>query len=259
MEIPVNLRNPAQFFAAAGIAAIVELPSRFDINEYEGEPSLRASFVLPDFDLEALLKNLHGAVFREESETDGMAYSFDDDYSRPVVMILGEKHIELDWWLNEFWSAKSPLKMWAGTSAPLSMLQRLAKMITSDTTDIFNEGKLSSAGNRPSWGLDPRMAKNTGVPGRLARIKIYPITELLCAVGLQLCRPVIDKGEITYCAWRDDLPIELAMIASELEGVRTLALTSQREKRSQGMFTFSSAEFVADLPRFATDRRFATK
>jgi hypothetical protein len=258
MEIPVNLRNPAQFFAAAGIAAAVELPSRFDINADEGEPSFRASFVLPDFDLEALLKNLQGAAFREQSEADGMTYSF-DRFNPPVVMTLGQKQIELDWWLNEFWSDKSSLKTWAGTSTPLSRLKRLTKMISSDTKDIFNEGMLSPAGNRPSWGFDPRVARNTGVPGRLARVKIYPITELLCAVGLQLCRPVIDKGEITFCAWRDDLPIELAMIASELDGVRTLALTAQREKRSQGMFTFSSAEFVADLARFATDRRFATK
>jgi CRISPR-associated protein Csb3 len=258
MEIAVNLRNPAQFFAAAGIAAAVELPSRFDISEYEGEPSLRASFVLPDFDLEALLKNLQDATFREQAEADGTTYSF-DRFNRPIVMSLGQKKIELDWWLNEFWIEKSPLKMWAGTSTPLSMLKRLTKMISSDTKDIFNEGMLSPAGNRPSWGFDPRVARNTGVPGRLARVKIYPITELLCAVGLQLCRPVIDKGEITFCAWRDDLPIELAMIVSELDGVRTSALTAQREKRTRGMSCFSSAEFVANLPQFATDRRFATK
>ena len=258
MEISVNLRNPAQFFGAAGIAAILELSSRFDINEYEGEPSFRVSFVLPDFDLEALLKNLQGATFREEPEADGMTYSF-DRFNSPVVMTLGQKQIELDWWLNEFWTDKSSLKTWAGTSTPLSMLQRLVKMVPSRVRDIFNEGVLSSASNRPTWGFDPRMAKNTGVPGRLARINIYPITELLCAVGLQLCRPVIDKGEITYCAWCDDLPIVLAMIAGELEGVRTLTLTAQREKRSQGTFTFSSAEFVANLPQFATDRGFATK
>lgn len=258
MEIAVNLRNPAQFFAAAGIAAVLELPSRFDISEYEGEPSFRASFVLPDFDLEAILKNLRGTAFREQSEADGMTYSF-DRFNPPVIMIIGHKQIELDWWLNEFWSDKSSLKTWAGTSTPLSMLQRLAKMIPSGATDILNEGVLSAASNRPTWGLDPRVARNTGVPGRLARIKIYPITELLCAVGLQLCRPIVEKGEITFSAWRDDLPIELAMIASELEGLRTFKLMAQREKRSQGTFTFSSAEFAADLPGFATDRRFATK
>jgi CRISPR-associated protein Csb3 len=258
MEISVNLRNPAQFFAAAGIASVVELPSRFDIKEDEGEPSFRATFVLPDFDLEALVKNLQSTTFREQPEVDGMIYSF-DRFNSPVVMTLGQKQIELDWWLNEFWNDKSSLKTWAGTSTPLSMLQRLAKMIPSGVSDIFNEGVLSSSSNRPTWGFDPRVAKNTGVPGRLARINIYPIAELLCAVGLQRCRPLIDKGEITFYAWRDDLPVELAMIASELEGVRTLALTAQREKRSQGTFTFSSAEFVANLPQFATDRRFATE
>ena len=64
MEVPVNLKNPSQFFAAAGLTILLNMPSRFDVAEYEGQPRFRASLVLPDFDMRALLRkveigNLH--------------------------------------------------------------------------------------------------------------------------------------------------------------------------------------------------------
>ena len=256
MEILVNLRNPAQFFASAGLATLLDLPSRFEVPSYEGQPVLRASFNLPDFDLHLLLTELKAATYIEETEIVGTIYSF-DDYSHPVLMTVAGKKVELDWWLNEFWRNKSHLKNWAGTSTPVSMLRRLSTMIDPVSKNIFDDGVLASGSSRPTWGFDPRVTKNTGVAGRLAKVKIYPITELLCAVGLQQVRPIIGLNEITYYLWRDNLPPELAMAGGELEGVRTLALTARREKRSQGTFNFSAAEFVANSTVFQAPKRFA--
>ena len=86
--------------------------------------------------------------------------------------------------------------------------------------------------------------RQTGVAANLDKAKIYPIAELLCAVGLQYFRPVMNSDGITFCVWRDELPWEAAMASSELEGVRTYGLTSRREKCGKGKFNFSAAEFV---------------
>lgn len=119
-------------------------------------------------------------------------------------------------------------------------------MIDPDAPDILNYGVLASASNRPTWGFDPRVTRNTGVAGRLSKVRIYPITEFLCALGLQYFRPLVTRNEIIFHVWRDELPVELATIAGDLEAVRTLALIARREKHSQGTCKFSAAEFVAN-------------
>lgn len=97
MEIAVNLKNPAQLFAAVGIAFLLDTPSRFSIREHEGEPTYSATLVLPDSDLRAILRDLKAAPVAEQSEADGTLYSF-DAYSRPLLLTLPGKTIELDWW-----------------------------------------------------------------------------------------------------------------------------------------------------------------
>ncbi len=261
MEQNVNLKNPAQFFAAAGLAKLLNVESRFEIPEYEGEPLLRARFILPDFGLPGLLKNLKEAAIAEQKD----GYAHDDKYTRPVLITLPDQTFVLDWWLNNFWSDKSALKLWAGTMTPLSMLQRLREMIDPDRVDdIFNAGVETKKGNRPSFGFDPRMSRNTGVAGNLANVTVYPVTEVLAAVGLQYFRPVVGTNDITFHVWRDELPPELAAVAGALDGVRSLALKAVREKRSKGMFSITAAEFVRNgrsgsLPRreSVTNARFS--
>jgi CRISPR-associated protein Csb3 len=243
MELNVNLRNPAQFFAAAGLVKLLDVESRFDVAEHEGQPLPRARLVLPDFDLSVLLKNLREALITEQQE----GYSYDDEYSRPVVIMLPGQTVELDWWLNEFWSDKSRLKLWAGTMTPLSMLKRLAEMIDPKSVDdIFNVGVEAVKRNRPSFGFDPRMSRNTGVAGNLAKVRVYPATEILAVVGLQYFRPVMGTDDITFHVWRDELPPELAAVSGAVEGVQSLALAARREKCSKGMFNFTAAEFVGN-------------
>ena len=157
-------------------------------------------------------------------------------------MQVGEQTFELDWWLNEFWSDKSGLKLWAGTTVPISLLRRLTELMPTSSEDILNEGVDASKHNRPSWGFRP--VRQTGVAANLDKTKIYPIAELLCAVGLQYFRPVLSNDGITFWVWRDELPWEAAMAAGELEGVRTYMLTSRREKCGKGKFSFTAAEFV---------------
>ena len=245
MEVPVNLKNPSQFFAAAGLAVLLNMPSRFEVTEYEGQPKFRASFVLPNFDMGILLGQLKSATYVEISEAGGAKYSAKEESkveNLPVRMQVGEQTFELDWWLNEFWSDKSGLKLWAGSTVPISLLRRLTELLPTKSEDILNERVEASRHNRPSWGFRP--VRQTGVAANLEKAKIYPIAELLCAVGLQYVRPVISKDGITFWVWRDDLPWEAAMAAGELEGVRTYALTARREKYSQGQFSFGAAEFV---------------
>lgn len=256
MEISVNLKNPAQFFAACGLVVLQGGESRFDVEEHELQPLYRARFVLPDFDVRTLLGDPKAMNCVEQTDGD-VAYRY-DEYNRPLRLALAAKTIDLDWWLNEFWSDKSDLKTWGGTSTPLSMMHRLVEMIDVESPDVLNTSVDTTASNRPSFGFDPRVTKDTGVAGRLAKIKLYPVTEILCAIGLQYFRPVCENDVITYSVWRDELSPELAMIAGELEGIRALTLSSQREKRSKGIFNFTAAEFVSNVGRLQATKRFAT-
>lgn len=246
MEVPVNLKNPSQFFAAAGLTVLLNMPSRFEVAEYEGQPRFRASLVLPDFDLRAFLEKLRSATYINVMEAGGAKYSQTKESkidNLPVRMHVGEQVFELDWWLNEFWSGKSGLKLWAGTAMPISLLRRLTELLPTASEDILNEGLETSKGSRPTWGFRP--VRQTGVAANLDKTtRIYPIAELLCAVGLQYVRPVISNVGITFWVWRDDLPWEAAMAAGELECVRTYALTARREKCGKGKFSFTAAEFV---------------
>jgi hypothetical protein len=257
MELNVNLKNPAQFFAAAGLVKLLDVESRFDVAEHEGQPLYRARFLLPDCDLPGMLKNLKEAVITEQQE----GYSYDDEYSRPVLVALPGRTVALDWWLNEFWSRKSTLKLWAGTTTPLSMLRRLAEMVDPESRDdIFNAGVEAKKSSRPSFGFDPRISRNTGVAGSLAKVNIYPATEILTAVGLQYFRPVVGADDITFHVWQDELPPELAVVAGAVEGLRSLTLTARREKRSKGIFGFTAAEFVANRRSvFPASRTFVDK
>src|SRR5215472_7259260 len=155
VDISVNLKNTAQVFAAAGLSVLLDASSRFDVTEYEGQPKFRASLVLPDFDMEALLAKLRSATYTEVSEAGGAKYSSAKKESKvdnlPVRMQVGEQTFELDWWLNEFWSDKSGLKLWAGTVVPVSLLQRLTEMLPATSSDILNEGVNAPKSNRPSW------------------------------------------------------------------------------------------------------------
>lgn len=245
MEVPVNLKNPAQFFAAVGLSVLLNMPSRFKVDEYEGQPRFRASLVLPYFDTGTLLATLKSATYTAVSEAGGAKYSAKKESkvdNLPVRMQVGEQTFELDWWLNEFWSDKSGLKLWAGTTVPISLLRRLTELLPTTSEDILNEGVEAPKNNRPTWGFRP--VRQTGVAANLDKAKIYPIAELLCAVGLQYFRPVMNNDGITFCVWLDDLPWEAAMAASELEGVGTYALTARREKCGKGKFSFTAAEFV---------------
>ena len=130
---------------------------------------------------------------------------------------------------------------------PLSMLKRLAEMIDPKSVDdIFNVGVEAVKRNRPSFGFDPRMSRNTGVAGNLAKVRVYPATEILAVVGLQYFRPVMGTDDITFHVWRDELPPELAAVSGAVEGVQSLALAARREKYSKGMFNFTAAEFVGN-------------
>jgi hypothetical protein len=247
MEVSVNLKNPSQFFAAAGLTVLLNIPSRFEVAEYDGQPRFRASLVVPHFDVGALIGRLKSATYINVTEAGGTKYSATKESkidNLPVRMHIGEQMLELDWWLNEFWSGKSGLKLWAGTVVPISLLRRLTELLPATSKDILNEGVDAPKHNRPSWGFRPVL--QTGVAANLDRPKIYPIAELLCAVGLQYFRPMISNDGITFWVWRDELPWEAAMAAGELEGVRTHMLTSQRKKCGKGKFSFTAAEFVND-------------
>jgi hypothetical protein len=246
MEVSVNLRNPAQFFAACGIAALLGSDSRFEIEAMNGQPRPRAKFVA-EGDIAKLVADLRVAKFSVVAEADGVKFA-GDEYNRPVAVELAGRTTLLDWWLNEFWSDKSDLKTWAGTSTPLRTLTSLKEMIPgNDVADLLNARVEAGKSNRPSFGFDPRTASGEyGVAAHHAQVGIYPLTELLCAIGLQFVRPVRQEQEFSYHAWQDALPPELTWLvgAEGLDGVKSKRLVMRKEKRSKGIFAFGAAEFA---------------
>ena len=245
MEVSVNLRNSAQFFACCGIATLLDSGSRFEIEEMNGQPRPRAKFVAED-DIAKLIADLRAAKFSVVTEADGATFIV-DEYNHPVAVELAGRTTLLDWWLNKFWSDKSDLKTWAGTSTPLGTLISLTEMIPTDVADPLNAGVEAGKNSRPNFGFDPRAASGErGVAAHHAQVTIYPLTELLCAIGLQFVRPVRQKQEFSYHAWQDALPPELIWLvgAEGLDGVKSKRLVMRKEKRSKGIFAFGAAEFV---------------
>jgi hypothetical protein len=234
ITLNVNLRNPGQFFACCGL---LELASRL----WPGSEGW--------FD-----QNHGGAVFhvatgsghndplgelvRRLCEPDELvALADEDDAYQPdrkplVVLPFG---LRLDWWLDSYrGDGKSELKVWAGQQTPdrnINGLRRAWRDILGRGGSAVRSSELF-AQRRPltgRFGFDPSAsweALDIGFSPDEQNVPVLtsPATEILAAVGLQRCRPLLledSRRRFLYRAWRD--PIEIALAPAAIAGMARTA------------------------------------
>lgn len=231
IEIQVDLRNPAQFFACCGV---LELASRLWsdsegwFSEAVGEKA-GTSFCISTYSGEKdPLAKVIGTLIESdevvESDTSGEA----NPGLVPVTIIPFD--LRLDWWRYSFGGGeKSELKTWAGQQKPEGIIKSLYVEWRKNQPAVSSSFLNNYFPIKGCFGFDPRSSWKSIDIGfspdtQGKKIPIYPTTEILAAVGLQRFRPkqVQDEdGNTTYRyrVWNKPLEVSVApvaMIADEI-------------------------------------------
>ena len=230
LTIPIDLRNPGQFFACCGL---LELAHRvwgtaalgwFD----QGEFFLH----VPDQDeasvSETLMQLLRTMTFRAADEKDS---------GSPILIDMGEYgEYRADWWLKTVHD--SSLRTWGnGTSYKLftSLCQESTKAddIVAGFELTANMKARLSVDPRSSWtAIDAGFSPNDQNFG----VATFPLIEFLAGIGLQRNRPFLRGGIGHYIAWLSPLPSPLATTA-KLTLPLTEAVLYRFELASRGQMT----------------------
>lgn len=230
-----DVYNPAEFFASLGILTAfalqypqADIRSHFVISAHRGETNaaLVISSDVPLY-LEKAMSELRTANLTEDKTANVWKNpGLNPKLFSPVIITTASWSITLDWWLDELRMEANDLKFWAGNSTPVDMLMSFIKL----GTDFANAGG-------SVFGFDTRSSRDALTVGYSKRdtgekAGLYPMTELLCAIGLQQYRP----SNFTYYAWRETIPVNITHAAAILEipGLRQSRYKFQVQKISQG-------------------------
>jgi CRISPR-associated protein Csx14 len=232
ITLDVDLRNPGQFFACCGV---LELASRLWLGSegWFARNGSRASFQVATG---GGLNDPLGEIVRRICEPEDLVSIPQDEYvqalqaDRQPVLVLPFGSLKLDWWLvSERGGDKSELKVWAGQQTPernINSLRNAWRQILGEAPE--DEASRSLFQRRwpmtGRFGFDPAAAwealdvgfspDEQGVP-----VQTSPATEILAAIGLQRCRPVMTEKRgrwFTYRPWC--APIEIAVAPAAISG-----------------------------------------
>jgi len=215
ISIPVDVRNPGQFFACCGL---LELAWRAG-NDAIGSCGCfgRGTFELQG-DASMLIGTLRHLVDAEPIV---------EENREPLgVLRLPGLQLRLDWWREpgrrkDPWD-KTPFKLWAGQQTSASIYSTLRTTVASALTacDVpLNRPFALRAPLTSRFGFDPGAAWNALDAGFSPNDQDYgvsssPVVELLAAVGIQRFRPIPvndDQDAFEYVAWSQPLPACVAV------------------------------------------------
>ncbi len=219
IRVNVDVTNPGQFFACCGL---LELADRlwpgaegwFQENQFCIAASGSLSEIIHG------LKDCQPCVCSDEGEPS----------INPVK--IEKFNLKLNWWLRDDWSRfrdkpkekrgglmKSELKFWAGNQSSGQLVRKLLSELPNPTStkelDYFEPSKCISSrfglDSGPAWtALDAGFSINEHPIG----VKASAAVELLAAIGLQRCRPVIHVKGIDYATWKTRLSPALLSVAA---------------------------------------------
>ncbi len=234
-EVHINLDpcNPGHFYACCGLIELLELQGAQTRSHFVPDRLLahKATFVVATdvgFDLAhnvALLAKAKSEIVprcnvtlskRSEGETEAAGPKTKDS-TAPLSVHFPDRTITLDWWLDEFWSDSSDLKLWAGNQSSLQIWAKLCELVPAkaEPATIFQAADMAKG----RFGVDPRSAWEALDLGyspneQKHSVRTYPAVEILAAIGLQGFRP---KGTrrtgLGYCLWLASLPATVARTA----------------------------------------------
>ena len=208
LRFSLDIYNTAEVFGAYGLLELASWQDGDAISHFESEGQTGATS-------EFVVQSKQGITLDAKSLPIA-AVDFRDPLIAPVI--IGGK-IQLSWWLDVFEQGKNGLKMWAGDSCPLLMLQKYQPLML-DTlgSDCLQHG-VKTKSCKSSFGFDLRASRDALKAGYSEKDAgeasvIYPETEFLCALGLQNFRPAADS---TYYVWRRPVPANIAHGACSME------------------------------------------
>jgi CRISPR-associated protein Csb3 len=239
--VPVDLRNPGQFFACCGL---LELATRIDANalgwfrEEHFEVSMHAEELLDRFfavkvDTAEILDNE-----TQENEADDDAQLNTDRGRVSPMRLLDPFNLLLDWW-NDDQAQAQKLKTWtagqrvtdlligykkkrkskgksAATYIP-SMREHFADAVTKWPRDWMRSALPIKAPS--AFSYDSRLSRNNALDlghTQGGTFKFSPAVDVLTLIGFQRFRPrmVEQWSRNRYCTWREPLPVEIASVVA---------------------------------------------
>jgi CRISPR-associated protein Csx14 len=239
-RIPLDPRNPGQFFACCGLFELAELAAPGTETEFQDAGSV---FVLRT---EASLPPEGLALMPRVSDPD-------DEALEPLGITFGNQKLELDWWLNETHTSKTSLKTWGGQQTPRHVLGELLRLLDHSVgcDSLFGHKRYTKS----RFGVDPRSAweaLDAGYsPNDIGQEAVtFPWVEVLAVLGLQGFRPsATDRTHYRYSAWGSGLPLAVARAAcaAPWPGLRASSFQFSISVRGQGYKTFLFAEGVSHV------------
>ena len=258
LRVPLDIYNVAQYYACLGMLSIydllhpeAELFSCFELED--GSPD--AQFVVTgeaSLELQDIVDCLRTAQVKSRDDAPVInSKGLPDKFIFPVELSIANGTVMLDWWLDEFWAEKSFLKLWGGPSKAFQMLEtyiaEVPRELPGNPLDHFVPVK-PGAGTSV-FGFDWRTARDPLKQGYSLNevgeaAKVYPITELLCAIGLTNYRPARQQNKetrertLSYRVWRDAVPLLVTYAAAicPISGLRSKSFCAPIVSKNQGAF-----------------------
>jgi hypothetical protein len=251
MSIRINIdpTNPGQFFACCGL---LELADRL-------WPGAEGWFEGREFCLQA--QGSFSQIIEQLKESELFIVK---DEGEPSIspLRLTTFDLKLNWWIRDDWSRfkdkpkdkrggfmKTDLKFWAGNQSSAQILQNLLKAIPVPKAGVeanyFEPSEFISSrfglDAGPAWtALDVGFSINE----HPMVVKASAAVELLAAIGLQRCRPVIHKIGIDYSIWR--VHLSPALLAAAVCGA--MASEGCTKYRTRVIDRGSYAAFAHSFP-----------
>lgn len=213
IRLPVDLTNPAQFFACCGLFELGQRLWPDTAGHFED-----STFVLSRGDLPDLV---------EKTVRAPLTNLVPSDISASPMELGAPFSLRLDWWKDRA-GGGAGLKPWAGTM----LASRIARAMQSALTTALASGRFLDEGfvvtgadgkKVEPYYFDARRGANAlpldvGFSADALKLETvaYPATELLTLIGLQRFRPAaIDRPRVfRYRAWSTPYPVTLAALAA---------------------------------------------
>lgn len=266
IEIQVDLRNPAQFFACCGV---LELASRlwpgsegwFSPQEkHDANACFCVSTHGRDQDP---LKTIVDKITEPETVEFGTGHEMEKNDRKPLYII--PFRLRLDWWCNfGDGSSKSKLKTWAGQQKPEGIIKGLLgewrEKLRHEGDIIFRDLFVPFSTKSKGFGFNPESSwKPIDIGFSLERqsmkTPISPASEILAAVGLQRFRPFCLKqtqgrgdNAYRYRVWEKPLEVSIAPVAMVTNGINCAPTAYEFSvvKRNQNYSAFDWAKPVEE-------------